>query len=212
MKKIKILLLLLSTPVLLTLSCEIYRTDLQQANFYYLNPEKNLSEIGRVVIVELNNSSSYPQISGDVTETLFQALQKKHIFGLTTLRQNDPMWRSLQIDLRAPHTFKKLSDIQKQLGCNTIITGTVTGYRPYPHTSVSLHLKLIDLTDGSLIWGLEQIWDSADKATEARIQQYCKQQGQTGPESMREQLTTISSLRFIKFVVYEVAESLRPKN
>jgi len=198
--------------VLLTLSCEIYRDNPQPANFYYLNPEKDLSEIGRVVIVELNNSSSYPQVSGDVTEALFQALQKKHIFGLTILRQNDSLWRSLQMDLKAPHTFKKLSNIQKQLGCNTIITGTVTGYRPYPHTSVSLHLKLIDLTDASLIWGLEQIWDSADKATEARIQQYCMDRGQIGPESMREQLTTISSLRFIRFVVYEVAESLRPEN
>jgi len=42
-------------------------------NHYYLNPNTKLAAIGRVAIIELDNDSSYPEISNDVTGSLFQA-------------------------------------------------------------------------------------------------------------------------------------------
>ena len=68
---------------------------------YYLNPDKDLCTIGRVALVELANNSAYPQISADVTEMLFQELQKKQVFGLSVLRQSETNWRKLQLDLNA---------------------------------------------------------------------------------------------------------------
>jgi hypothetical protein len=74
-------------PVILS-GCRFYSASAPVADYYYLNPDKNLSATGRVAIVELDNNSSYPQISADVTESLFQALQKKQVFSLTVVRQN----------------------------------------------------------------------------------------------------------------------------
>ncbi|GAH68598.1 unnamed protein product, partial [marine sediment metagenome] len=46
---------------------------------------------------------------------------------------------------------------------------------------------------------------------EHRIKNYFQREMRTGFAPLREQLVIVSSLEFIKFVVYEVAETLRPK-
>ena len=213
-----------------------YRTAVPSADYYYLNPDKSLCAVGRVAIVELENDSGFPQISTDVTKALFHALQKKQLFSLTVVHQSDPAWRSLQLDLSsglAPilqrdakwqslqtqngtsgcltgstFTLEQLSAIRKALRCNAVLIGTITDFKPYPHTAIGLRLKLIDLQDGQLLWALEQIWDSADKTTEYRIKNYFQSQMRSGFAPLREQLVTISSLKFTKFVTYEVAETL----
>jgi hypothetical protein len=177
---------------------------------YYSNPSKNLGNIGRIAIVELKNNSSYPAISEDVTKSLFQTLQKKQAFGLSIVHQTNPQWRSLQMDLDSSYRLEELLYIQKTLKCDAILTGAVTEYRPYPHMVMGLHLKLVDLKDGELIWALEQIWDSVDKTTEYRIKNYFKCQIRSGFAPLKEDLVAVSSLRFIDFVCYEVGETIKP--
>ena len=207
LRKIIALLLLVSLS-----SCTIHSATIPMVDeySYYLNPNKDLSAVGRVAIVELDNNSSYPQISADTTEALFQALQKKQIFGLTVVHQSDPAWRSLQLDLDSQCTPEQLIVAGEVLKCSAILTGTVTEYQPYPHMAIGLHLKLVDLKDGQLLWALEQIWDGSDKTTESRIRHYFRCQMRSGYAPLREQLVVVSSLKFIKFVVYEVAETLQP--
>ncbi len=190
-------------------SCGIvYRASMPAADYYYLNPNKSLTMIGRVAIVELDNNSSYPKISTDVIEKLYQAVQKKQIFGLTVVHQSDPSWRSLQLDLDSKYTLDQLSAIRETLKCEAVLLGTITEFRPYPHMIIGLRLKLIDLRDGQLLWALEQIWDTADKTTEYRIKEYFRSQKRSGYAPLHEQLAAVSSLEFIKFVSYEVAETL----
>ncbi len=201
---------LLLLPVLLA-GCGIYKISAPAADYYYINPDKDLFDVGRVAIVELDNDSSYPQISADVTKAIFQALQKKQVFGVTAVRQNDPEWRSLQFDPGSAYTLEQLNAIPKTLNCNAVLLGTVTEYQPYPHMIIGLRLKLLDPADGELLWALEQIWDTADKTTEKRIKDYFQSEMRSGYAPLREQLITQSPFKFIKFVAYEVAETFRPK-
>jgi hypothetical protein len=191
--------------------CQIYTTTVPEPHYYYLNPDKKLSAIGRVAIVELDNNSSYPAIGADVTEALFQALQKKQAFGLTLIRQSDPAWRSLQLNPETTYTLDQLTTIREALKSDALLTGTITEYRPYPHTVIGLRLMLVDLNDGQLAWALEHIWDAADKTTEYRIEHYFHSQMRSGFAPLHEELVAISSLRFIKFAAYEVAETIEPK-
>jgi len=177
---------------------------------YYLNTQKDLSAVGRVAIVELGNNSSFPEISADITQALFLALQKKQLFGLTLIRQDDPTWRGLQLELEAAYNLEQLLAIRKTLKCDAVLLGTVTEYEPYPHLAVGLRMKLLDLKDGQLLWALEQVWDSADKKIESRIKDYFRSQIRSDSSSFREQLMVISSLKFIRFVAFEVAETLKP--
>ncbi|MHC4791708.1 MAG: hypothetical protein ACYS8Y_09780, partial [Planctomycetota bacterium] len=91
-----ILIKLLLVPFFLS-GCQFYTAPLPLTNYYYLNPNKDLSAVGKVAIVELDNESSYPQISTDLTKALFQSIQKKQVFSLTVIHQNDPAWHSLQL-------------------------------------------------------------------------------------------------------------------
>ena len=202
--------MLLPLAVLLS-GCQLYTTAKLVPNYFYLNPDKDLSAIGRVAIVEMDNDSSYPAISADVTQALFQALQKKQVFGLTLLHQSDPAWRSLQLDLNSTYTLDQLVVARKTLNSEAVLTGTITEYQPYPHMTIGLRLKLVDLTDGQLVWALEQIWDSTDKTTEYRIRDYFHSQMRSGFAPLHEELITVSSLKFISFAAYEVAETIGRK-
>jgi len=188
--------------------CGSNSTSVPASDYYYLNLNKKLTDIGRVAIIELDNDSSYPQVSNDVTASLFQALQKKQVFGLKVVHQNDPSWRSLQLDRNSAYTLDELLAIRDALRCDGVLLGTLTEFRPYPHMAVGLRLKLLDLRDGELLWALEQVWDSADKTTEKRIQNYFKSEKREGFAPLHERLAAVSPLEFIKFVSYEVAGTL----
>ncbi|MHC4143610.1 MAG: hypothetical protein ACYSUD_02410 [Planctomycetota bacterium] len=163
--------------------CRTHEAAAPPADYYYLNPDKRLTSVGRVAVVELENDSSYPQMSADITGSLFRALEPTY-------------------------TLDQLSAIHEKLKCDGILVGTITEFRPYPHMAVGLRLKLLDLRDGQLLWALEQIWDSADKTVEKRTKNYFESEKREGFAPLREQLTAVSPLEFIKFVSYEVAETL----
>lgn len=174
----------------------------------YLNPKKDASHLGRVALVEFENRSPFPDVSKDVAETLYVALQKKQRFGITAVAQADPAWRSMQIGSGGPITSEQCMSMRQVLQCDAVLTGIVTEYRPFPHLMIGLRLRLVDLTDGQLVWAVEQVWDSGDRATEARIKKYLKAQTRSPRGSMADQLMVISSLNFMKFVAYEVSQTL----
>ena len=202
--KIENCMILLLLAVLFS-GCQTQSPSTPATNHYYRNPDKKFITIGRAAIVELNNDSSYPQISGDITGSLYQALQKRQVFGLTLVHQDNPSWKSLQLQQDSTYSFEQLLAIRETLKCDGVLVGTVTEYRPYPHMTVGLRLKLLDLRDGQLIWALEQVWDSADKTTEKRIKDYFKSQKREAFAPLHDQLAAVSPLEFVKFVSYEVA-------
>jgi hypothetical protein len=113
--------------------------------------------------------------------------------------------------MNTEYTLEQLSAIHRTLKCDAVLKGTVTGYEPFPHMMIGLRLELIDLADGQLLWALEQIWDTTDKTTEERINNYYSHSVFPGFTGLREKLGTVSSLRFIKFVAYEMAETFQPR-
>jgi hypothetical protein len=198
-------------PALLAIvlsGCSIYKAPPQVANYYFLDSDKDLASIGRVAIIELTNESSYPQIASEVTEALFHSFQKRQLFGLSIVYLNDPAWRSLQLDVSSTYTLEQLLAIRKALKCDAMLIGTITSYQPYPHMSIGLNLKLIDLKDGQLVWALEQIWDSADKTTESHIKSYFKKQLHSDFAPLHERVMLLSPIEFIKFVACEAAETM----
>jgi len=188
--------------------CQSTSENGAMADAYYLNPHRDLRQLGRVALVELENTSSYPDVSADVTGALFLALQKKHIFSLSTVSRDDPAWRALQENLDSLQTLRGLLAMRDTLRCNGLLVGTITEYRPYPQLVLGLRLKLLDLTDGQLLWGLEQVWDAADKSLQKRVETYFKKEVRSGFAPLREDLVVISSLEFIKFAAYEIAHTL----
>jgi hypothetical protein len=188
--------------------CTYYPETHSQTDHYYIN--KDLYAVGKVAIVELENKSSSPQIAPDTTEAIFQAMQKKQIFSVNVVQQNDSAWKNLNLDINTKYDTRKFGEVQEALKCNAALLGTITHFQPFPHMAIGLRLKLIDLEDGKLLWALEQIWDTADKTTEKRIKKYFQYQVRSGYAPLREQVVTISTAKFVKFVAYEVSETMKP--
>lgn len=206
MNKAKYLVLL---PAVLLAGCIGSKKHNPETAYYYLNPHKDLKDLGRVVLLELANDSAYPKVSSDVTDALYGAIQKRQVFGITVLRQNDPRWLNLQLGKFDDYTLEQLAAMHKSLKADAVLRGTVTRYEPFPHLVIGLRLELTDLTDGQLLWGLEQIWDAADQSTQGRIRDYYKTSLLPKADSLEIGLGTVSSLRFIEFVTYEVAKTVK---
>jgi hypothetical protein len=106
--------------------------------------------------------------------------------------------------------MQALLAIRESCKCNGLLVGTVTEYRPYPRLAVGLRLKLLDLTDGQLLWGVEQVWDSTDRSVQKRIRTYVHKEVRSGSSAspLPQELVGVSSLEFVKFAAYEVAQTL----
>ncbi len=197
--------------------CEIYEPYETPLN-YYLTPDKDISSLGRIALVELGNETGFHEISLDMSTALFQELQKKQMFGVKFVAENDPEWRSMQLRQDASYTFEQLLEMRNTLKCDGVLIGSVTSYKPYPHMSIALQLRMVDLTDGQLLWAMEQVWDTTDKTTGHRMRKYygdlvvgTKKLSVIGPETPSAQLGFVSSLKFIKFVAYETAGTFVPE-
>jgi hypothetical protein len=167
MNKAKITLLLL--PVMFSSSCTLYRPIVPETGHYYINPRADFSTVGKTVVFELDNLSSRPGLSTDLTEALTDAVRKKHLFSLSILYRKSPAWRNLDLNDTSSYSLEELSAIRNQLKADAVLFGRITRYYPYPHMLVGLHLKLIDLRNGRLLWATEQVWDSTDKRVERRM-------------------------------------------
>jgi hypothetical protein len=194
---------------LLTMSgCVIYTEQEPLSQFYYRNPNKDMSTIGKVALIKLTNESSQPKINSSITLALYEAIQKKQLFSLSIIDEEHPAWRSLQLDKNTSYSYQQLANIKKTLKCDAIILGTVTEYHPYPHMTIGLNLKLIDLRDGQLVWAVEEIWDTSDKKTEYRIERYYNKNTRSALMPLHKELMATSPIKFQKFVSYEIAETL----
>ena len=191
--------------LILTCGCESDRENRPIAYSYYLSPHKDLRRIGRVALVEMAGMSDDPQIAAAVTDALFLEAQKKQVFGVMVVHRSDPAWQGLQENLDSPQSLRQLAAAREALKCNGLLVGTLTKYRPYPHMVIGLRLKLLDLTDGQLLWGMEEVWDSSDRSIQKRIKNYLKEDRKAGHSPLREELVIVSPLNFCKFVTYEVA-------
>lgn len=210
---------LIAMTLLLAFSgCEIYEPYETQLN-YYLTSEKDVRSFGRVALIELDNETAVPEVSINLSEALYQEMLKKQLFGVMYIPEDEPAWRSMQLKRNASYTFEQLLEIRKTFGCDAVVVGSVTSYKSYPHMAVGMELRMVDLTNGQLLWALEQIWDTTDKPTGQRMRKYygdwvigTDKLSVIGPESPNAQLGFVSSLKFLKFVAYEAAETFDEKD
>lgn len=178
------------------------------AGSYYVNPEKGPTSIRQAAIFEFENLSNHPNISSDVTKELYTRLQKNAPFGTYMINQNDRRWNSCMLDPYGSYTAEQLNSIEKTLDCEAVLIGTITEYQPYPHMTIGIRLKLVDLRDGELLWAYENSWDCTDKNTQDQMVRYFKNHTRYGNSDIQQELITISPLNFFKFVAHEASGTI----
>jgi TolB-like protein len=195
--------------VLFCWGCQVYHSpEPPRTGHYYINPRANFATVGRVVLLELDNLSSRQELSGIVTQTLADGVNKRHVFSVQTAMRSDPIWQTLRLDNIKAQAFEDLAAVRQTLGIDGIMFGTIQRYQPFPHLQMSINLKLIDARSGQLLWAFEDVWDSSDKVVENRMRTFFDQQMRSGYEPMDWQIMLASPRAFERFVVYEIAQTL----
>lgn len=192
----------------------IYSEPAIRTGHYYVNPRANFPAVGRVVLLEMDNLTTRPEMSDVLTQALADELGKRHLFSVQKVMRTDALWHTLNLDNMKSHTLDDLVTVRQAFGADAVMFGTIARYMPFPHLQASLNLKLIDTRSGHLLWAFEDVWDSGDKAVQRRMQRFFKEQMRTGYEPMDWQILITSPKAFERFVAWEVAQTLPelPKN
>jgi hypothetical protein len=177
-------------------------------DFCYIDKQK-LYSTASVAFIELYNESEYTNVQVEVTDELYHAIMKKQLFTLNLIKQNAESWKSIDYHPGSKLTLEQLYHLQQSLNTKAILLGTVTDFKPYPHLLLAMKLDMLDINDGRTIWAAEQVWDAADKNLEQRVKKYIQSQMRTDRTADRDKLTFISTKDFIKFVCYELAETMK---
>ncbi|MCK4276553.1 MAG: hypothetical protein KAX78_08565, partial [Phycisphaerae bacterium] len=127
---------------------------------YYIGPPQELTKIRRIAFVELACEKNDTESAQNMTDALFRAIQGRNLFHLAVFDRTDPACLDLPLNRRGPHTIEQLAQLRDALQCNAILYGWVNHQQPYPRMQIGLHLRLLDLQAGKLLWGVDNIWDT----------------------------------------------------
>jgi len=143
-----------------------------------------------------------------MTRSLASAIQSKGLFHVDLIRRSDPVCRDLSLDHMGALRLDEIARMRDALGCDAVLLGRVSHFQPFPRMQLGLVVKLMDVRDGELLWGVEHVWDTTDQNTERRIRTYFHHEVRSGYEPMGYELVLKSPRAFERFIAHEVANTL----
>ena len=169
---------------------------------------RSLGGINRVVFIGLAERNSSPGVAKDMTTAVAHAVQARGLFGLDVIDRQDPVCEDVSAVGREGFTLEQIKEMRQTFKCDGIIIGSIDDFRPHPRMQLGVSLRMLDLKRGRILWAVDHVWDTTDKAVEKRIQKYFKDQIRSGYEPMDWRIAMISPKVFEKFIAYELAETL----
>ena len=169
---------------------------------------RSLTGVNRVAFIELAERNSHPGVGGDMTTALSHALKGRGLFGVDVIDRQDPICHDLPSLGRGGLTPSQVSGMHKTFQCDGILLGVVHDFRPHPRMQLGLSLRLLDLKRGRIVWAVDHVWDTADKAVEKRVQEFFSDEIRSGFGPTDWRIAMISPKVFEKFIAHELAETL----
>jgi len=200
---------ILCAGVILLAGCRVVQPKAQTPyGHYYLDSPANFSAVDRVALLELENESPRVELAAQLTQVMADSFGKKHLFSIRTIGRMDPFWSRLDLNTIAAASPQQLQSIGEELNVDAVIFGTIKHYQSYPHLLMTLHLKMMDVRRGRLLWAMEQVWDSTDRQVELRMKEYFDTEMRDGYQPLDWRIIVTSPRAFNKFVVYEIGQTL----
>jgi hypothetical protein len=161
-----------------------------------------------VVFIPLESSQEDSDVAAGLTQEVFQAVQARQLFRLEMLDRRDERFETLPRLGRQAASLKDLATLRNTLKCNAVLFGTLERFQSYPRIQTGLYLQLIDLRRGRLLWGVDNTWDSTEKRTQRRIEEFFGHNLARDYQPANWQLALMSPAAFNKFVAFEAAQTL----
>jgi hypothetical protein len=174
----------------------------------YLDREAMTERIQRVLLMPLADEANCPTAAEGMTAALFSRLQDRQLFHVTMPPPADPSSQEPAIDPRRLLALKDLMRLRQASNCDAVFVGTVNLSGAYPRMQIGLSMRLVDLRDSRVLWAIENLWDAADRTTQARMADYFRRQRGPDYEPLDWRIAMVSPAAFQQFVAYEVTDTL----
>ncbi len=175
---------------------------------YYVSDAYDFHAVKSVAFIGLHANDTLVHQGSDVSVAIFQAIQARKLFKLDLIPADDDLCKNLPLDNRGAFTIEQLDSMRKTLGTDAVLFGKIENCKPYPQMQLGLTLRLLDLKNGKLLWGVDHTWDTADQTLEHRIQSYYYGELRSGYGPVEWRLALVSPKAFFRFVAFETAETL----
>ena len=167
-----------------------------------------LTGIKRVVFIELAERNSSPGVAKDMTIALSHAVQARGLFALDVVDRQDPICEAVSHVGRGGLALEQIRKMHQAFKCDGILLGSTNDFRPHPRMQLGVSLRMVDLKRGRILWAVDHVWDTTDKAVEERIKRFFNSRMRSGYEPMDWRIAMISPKVFEKFIAHELAETL----
>jgi len=173
---------------------------------------RELARLNRVVFVELDDASGHAGVARETTRALHESIQARRLFHVDVVWRDEPVCRDVPLDKREAFTLRDLAAIRQELRCDALLFGKITSFLPYPRMQMGLYLRLLDLKEGKLVWGLDHIWDMTDRVVERRAENFFKEHMRDLYGPANSSVLLMSPAAFQRFVAYEASRTLSPQS
>ena len=175
---------------------------------YFISEPYDIWKITSLSFVELLQEQDQPDITYDMTEVISTAIGSRRIFDVNVVWRDQEKYALMPLGDCQALTFQQISEIKLALGCDAVILGSIKSFSSYPHMQVNMRLRMYDLRNGKLVWGVDHAWDTREKDLEKRLKEYYEHTQNGHYKSMDWKLALVSPKAFEKFVAYEISQTL----
>ena len=187
--------------------CKPYQPPVANIQHFLRSPQ-SVSKLNSVTFVSLHPQAGTPEIADGITEALSARIRSKGLFHVDVISNDNAICEGLPLLSRQAFTMRELAEIRDALQCDAVLLGSVNHFRSYPRMELGLYVRLLDLKNGNLVWGVDHNWDTDDLETRRRMALYCSRETAGGTSPSQYDLCLMSPRAMSEFIAYEAANTL----
>lgn len=174
----------------------------------YHAPDIDWLSIRRLLLVPLENESSYPHATFEVQESLAARLQCSGRFEVVLASPESYTACHDSVRINGRFDEVELLYLAERYNADAIVFGTITQYQPYSPPRLGLSLRMISPANAVLIASVDGLWDGRDQAVAEQARYYTGNVLNDNESLMACNLTLDSPVLFRRFACHFAVEAL----
>lgn len=181
-------------------------------NFYL--DEDQIQEIQRVAMMPVHAPNVGLTSERDIDEQFISKLTATQLFEVIFINREDlsRMFGQRSFSSAAPLTDSLFKYLKETTDADAVVFFDITSYQPFRPIKVGVRGKIIRLPDKTLLWAVDELYDSAIRKTSKDAVAYEKKYLSRFETSKKYDSILISPIRFTAFAAEKSVLSLPPNS
>ncbi len=184
-------------------SCKVPRPDRPKVVNSYLAEPQDLASVRRIMVLPFRAEHGVTVEQNAVRDAFVSELQKLRRFEVVPLtdaaREDDVLNASLATGRISTDAMVRLCE---RYSLDGIFVGAVTSWRAYSPPRLGLRTQLVSVHSGTAVWGVDAIYDAADRSTISDLKHYATHSQQDDGNLHGWEMTLLSPAKFTSFVAH----------